>query len=87
MTEVIIYDDGGTLKVFVPSGEGLESYRITSLAERVVPSGIPFLIVDREEVPEDRTFRDAWEADFSEPHGYGLGYENWMARQLMEEAA
>lgn len=39
-----------------------------------VPAGLPFWIVDTSTIPEDRTFRDAWELDedsLGEPTGFG----------------
>jgi hypothetical protein len=32
---------------------------------RAVPLGKPYLIVDESDIPEDRTFRNAWTADFT----------------------
>lgn len=34
-----------------------------AVALKDVPAGVPFKIVDVFEIPEDRTFRAAWEAD------------------------
>jgi len=34
-------------------------------AIKTVPSGTKYLIVNVSEIPEDRTFRDAWEVDFT----------------------
>lgn len=33
-------------------------------ALRAVPTGKPYLIIDAADIPTDRTFRDAWSADF-----------------------
>ena len=44
---------------------------ITIIAEKDVPTGMPYKIVDITEVPTDRTFRAAWEADFATPDGVG----------------
>ena len=60
MTQRIIYptDDGG-VAVIVPAAEcGLT---IQQIAEKDVPAGKPFKIVDVSDIPEDRTFRAAWE--------------------------
>ena len=60
MDKRIIYptDDGG-LAVIVPAPEcGLT---IDEIAAKDVPEGKPFRIVDVSEIPEDRTFRNAWE--------------------------
>jgi hypothetical protein len=60
--------DKGNVALFTPC-EGVE---ITEeLAKKIVPNGVPYKIIDDSLVPEDHTFFDAWEADFSEPDGYG----------------
>lgn len=60
MNSRIIYptDDGG-VAVIVPAAEcGLS---IEQIAAKDVPAGKPFKIVDVSDIPEDRTFRGAWE--------------------------
>ena len=60
MNQRIIYptDDGG-VAVIVPAAEcGLS---IEAIAAKDVPTGKPFKIVDVSDIPEDRTFRAAWE--------------------------
>jgi hypothetical protein len=60
MNQRIIYptDDGG-VAVIVPAPEcGLT---IEEIASKDVPDGKPFKIVDVSDIPEDRTFRNAWE--------------------------
>lgn len=60
----IIYptDDGG-VAVLVPAPEWLaqEGNTIEALAAKDVPAGKPFKIIATEDVPSDRTFRNAWE--------------------------
>jgi hypothetical protein len=62
MTQRIIYpkDDGGVV-VLIPMPEYLETHTIEELAAKDVPEGKPYKIVDVTDLPEDRTFRDAWE--------------------------
>jgi hypothetical protein len=59
MNKRIIYptDDGG-VAVIVPAECGLT---IEEIAAKDVPAGKPFKIVDVADIPEDRTFRAAWE--------------------------
>jgi hypothetical protein len=60
MNSRIIYptDDGG-VAVIVPAAEcGLS---VEEIAAKDVPAGKPYKIVDVADIPEDRTFRDAWE--------------------------
>jgi hypothetical protein len=60
MNQRIIYptDDGG-VAIIVPAPEcGLT---IEEIAAKDVPAGKDFKIIDIEDVPTDRTFRNAWE--------------------------
>jgi hypothetical protein len=60
MNSRIIYpsDDGG-VAIIIPAAEcGLT---IEEIAAKDVPAGKPFKIVDVSDIPEDRTFRNAWE--------------------------
>lgn len=60
MNQRIIFpaDDGG-VAVIIPAPEcGLT---IEEIAAKDVPAGKPYKIVDVADIPEDRTFRNAWE--------------------------
>ena len=64
MNQRIIYsNDEGGVSIIVPADCGLT---IEQIAAKDVPAGKPFEIVDVADIPEDRTFRGAWTADFSE---------------------
>lgn len=62
MTQRIIYpnDDGG-VSILIPTPEYLAEHTIEELAAKDVPSGKPYKIVNVSDIPEDRTFRNAWE--------------------------
>ncbi len=60
MNQRIIYpnDDGG-VAVIIPAPEcGLT---IEEIAAKDVPAGKPYKIVSVDDIPSDRTFRNAWE--------------------------
>ena len=59
MNQRIIYptDEGG-VSIIIPAECGLT---IEEIAAKDVPQGKPFKIVDISDIPEDRTFRNAWE--------------------------
>jgi hypothetical protein len=60
MNSRIIYpnDDGG-VSIVIPASEcGLS---IEEIADKSVPAGKPYKIVDVADIPTDRTFRNAWE--------------------------
>jgi len=58
----IIYpndDDGVAVVIPAPGIEQIE-------ALRAVPAGKPYIVVDASDIPADRTFRDAWQSDFTD---------------------
>lgn len=88
MTNRIIYpNDEGGVSIIVPTLEALETMTIEEIAAKDVPTGKPFKIVDVSDIPSDRTFRNAWEADMSSPDGTGMGHEAWFAAQNTGDAA
>lgn len=70
MEKRIIYpNDVGGITVVIPApGCGLT---VEEIAVKDTPAGIPYRIIDVSDVPADRTFRSAWEADFTAPDGFG----------------
>ena len=62
----IIYKNlDGTVAVIHPTPEAFNFLTIEEIALKDVPTGLAFAIVDDSEIPEDRTFRDAWTIDDS----------------------
>ena len=58
MKRIIYPTDDGGVAIIVPADCGLS---IEEIAAKDVPTGKPFKIVDVEDIPNDRTFRNAWE--------------------------
>jgi len=84
MNQRIIYqNDNGSLAIVIPAPEC--DLAIEEIAAKDVPAGVSYKIVDVSDIPEDRTFRDAWEADFSNPDGVGIGAEAWFAEQAAKQ--
>lgn len=52
----IIYPTESGIAIITPTGE----LSIEEVAAKDVPAGVPFRIVNDDEVPNDRTFRNAW---------------------------
>ena len=73
---VIIYkDENGRLAITRPWLDcGLT---IEEIAEKDTPQGIAYKIMDSADLPEDHTFRDAWDVKIDKPDGFGLGPEKW----------
>jgi len=53
----IIYKTETGVAIVIPTGE----LSIEEVVKKDVPAGVPFKIVNDDEVPSDRTFRNAWE--------------------------
>jgi hypothetical protein len=76
---VIVYKNGDFLALVVPTVECELS--LQEIAIKDVPDGVAYKIIPKSSVPEDWEFRDAWEVDFSNPDGYGIGHDKWFAQQ------
>ena len=76
----IIYPNGKSgIMLVIPAPDcGIP---VEEIARKDVPAGVPYLILNDSDVPDDRTFFDAWEADFSNPDGQGLGQDAWFAQR------
>jgi hypothetical protein len=83
MRLVIYPNNQGGIAIILPAPEcGIP---LTEIARKDVPTGMPFRIIDAANIPTDRTYRDAWTADFSAPDGYGIGQEAWLAQQAIKD--
>lgn len=56
---IIFPNDDGSISVIIPAIS-------VEAAMKDIPSGKPYLIVDAADIPTDRTFRNAWTADFTD---------------------
>jgi hypothetical protein len=61
MKRIIYKNQDNSVGIIVPSPEALQSMTIEQIAEKDVPTGLRYKIVDVSEIPTDRTFRNAWE--------------------------
>ena len=83
MKKIIFPNGEGGICVLIPTGE----LPLEEVALKDVPAGTPYLIVEDDVIPSDRSFRNAWEADFSNPDGHGIGADAWFAAKAAAEAA
>ena len=81
MNQRIIYtnDDGGVV-ILIPTPECLAERTIEEIAAKDVPAGKPYKIITTDDIPTDRTFRNAWEAVIDEPDGVGAESNEFPAR-------
>jgi hypothetical protein len=85
MQAIIYPNDKGGIAIILPAlGCGIP---LAEIARKDVPAGIPFRIIPASAFPQDRTYREAWTADFSNPDGYGIGAEAWFAEQASANSA
>ena len=85
MDHVIIFpNDTGGIAICVPCECGLA---LNEIARKDVPIGKPYLLVPSEQVPTDYIFFTAFEADFSNPDGYGIGADAWFAERAAIETS
>ncbi|AMS43186.1 MULTISPECIES: hypothetical protein [Aminobacter] len=69
----------GGVCVLIPAGKS--GIPIEEIARKDVPAGVPYRIINVTDLPEDRSERELWSADFAKPDGHGIGSEAWFAEQ------
>ena len=73
MNQAIIYPKQTSgINLIIPSPDCFLS--IDQIAQKDVPTGIPYLIINQYDIPKDMRLFDAWEADFTNPHGFGADH-------------
>jgi hypothetical protein len=81
MAQVIVYpNESGSVSLITPGQDFLNTHGITEVARKDVPAGTPYLIVDDATLPSQEYF-NAWEADFTNPDGVGIGPAAWFAER------
>jgi hypothetical protein len=60
---IIHQGENGGVEIVIPADCGLT---IEEIAAKVVPTGMPYKIVDVSDIPIDRTERDAWTVDVAD---------------------
>jgi hypothetical protein len=81
MQRIIYPMTTGGVAIVTPTG----LLPIEEVARKDVPAGVPYRIVSDEDLPADWSLQEAWSADFSAPHGHGIGAEAWFAEQAEAE--
>jgi predicted acetyltransferase len=66
MKRIIYKNSDNSVSIIVPSNEALQSMTIEQIANKDVPTGLKYKIVDVSEIPSDREFRNAWTIDEAE---------------------
>ena len=63
--KIIYKNENGSVSIIHPTEEALELMTIYEIADKDVPKGVPYALIEANEIPTDRTFRDAWVLDES----------------------
>lgn len=63
MKRIIYKNLDNTIAIITPSEEALAKYTYKQIAEKDVPAGLEYVIVNTDVIPTDRTFRECWELE------------------------
>jgi hypothetical protein len=81
----IIYQVDSGIAIITPAPGVLKDHTIGEIALKDVPEGVPFWIIEDNDIPPDRTFRDAWEWEPDRnPDGYGSSYYTFKGVENVE---
>jgi len=79
MNQRIVYKTDEGVAVIIPTESALAEHTIQEIAEKDVPAGKPYKIVSVDDIPSDRTFRNAWEVDEADlSDGTGGDYDMFI---------
>ena len=83
--KIIFKNKDNSIGIITPSDEALSFATVIQVAEKDVPHNLPYWIVEDSVIPENRTFRSAWEIDdsFGKPDGFG-GESNEFDDELLK---
>ena len=83
--KIIFKNEDNSIGIITPSNEALSFATVIQVAEKDVPHNLPYWIVEDSVIPENRTFRSAWEIDESlgNPNGFG-GESNQFDDDLLK---
>lgn len=80
---IIYKNPDNSISIIAPMEEVLLFATIEQISEKDVPKDLPYKIVPKEDIPTDRTYRDAWEWDDNiVPDGFG-GESNEFDAELL----
>ena len=83
--KIIFKNKDNSIGIITPTDEALSFATVIQVAEKDVPHDLPYWMVEDSIIPEDRTFRSAWEIDESlgSPDGFG-GESNEFDEDLLK---
>ena len=83
--KIIFKNQDNSIGIITPTDEALSFATIEQIAKKDCPYNLPYWIVEDSVIPENRTFRSAWEIDesFGKPNGFG-GESNEFDEELLK---
>ena len=83
--KIVFKNEDNSIGIITPTDEALRFATVIQVAEKDVPHNLPYWIVEDSIIPEDRTFRSAWEISESlgEPNCFG-GDSNEFDEELLK---
>ena len=83
--KIIFKNQDNSIGIITPTSEALSFATIEQIAEKDCPYDLPYWIVEDSVIPENRTFRSAWEIDESlgKPDGFGKESNEFTDEQLL----
>ena len=83
--KIVFKNQDNSIGIITPSDEALSFATIEQIAEKDCPHNLPYWIVEDSAIPENRTFRSAWEIDesLSKPDGFGKESNEFTDEQLL----
>lgn len=71
--KIIFKNKDNSIGIIIPTSEALSFATIEQIAEKDVVHNLPYWIVEDSVIPENRTFRGAWEIaeSLGKPDGFG----------------
>ena len=61
--KIVFLNSDGSIGIIHPTAEALAIMTMQEIARKDVPIGLSYKIIQDNEIPSDRTFRDAWTVD------------------------
>lgn len=81
MEQVIVFkNEDNSIGIIHPTQEVLGKYTYKQIAEKDVPAGLPYIIINKTDLPETRTFRGAWELP-TDTKFDGVGSESYTFKE------
>ena len=83
--KIVFKNEDNSIGIITPTSEALSFATVIQVDEKDCPYNLPYWVVEDSVIPENRTFRSAWEIDesFGEPTGFG-GESNQFDEDLLK---